>query len=48
MESLVSEFVGSAVNQHCERTPRPRCRFQIPGGNLPGGTLPDGAGGTAA
>jgi predicted ArsR family transcriptional regulator len=30
MESLVSEFVGSAVTQRCERGPRPRCRFQIP------------------
>jgi len=30
MESLVSEFVGTAVTQHCERTPRPRCRFHIP------------------
>jgi predicted ArsR family transcriptional regulator len=31
MESLVSEFVGSAVRQRCERTNRPRCRFQIAG-----------------
>jgi predicted ArsR family transcriptional regulator len=31
MESLVSEFVGAAVTQRCERTPRPRCRFHIPG-----------------
>lgn len=31
MESLVSEFVGSAVTQRCERTSRPRCRFHVPG-----------------
>ena len=31
MESLVSEFVGSRVTQRCERTHRPRCRFQIAG-----------------
>ncbi len=31
MESLVSEFVGAAVTQRCERTNRPRCRFQIAG-----------------
>lgn len=31
MESLVSEFVGSTVTQRCERTNRPRCRFQIAG-----------------
>ena len=36
MESLVSEFVGSAVTQRCERGPRPRCRFQI--SNTPGNT----------
>lgn len=30
MESLVSEFVGSAVTQRCERSDRPRCRFQVP------------------
>ena len=31
MESLVSEFVGAAVRQRCDRTNRPRCRFQIAG-----------------
>jgi len=31
MESLVSEFVGSTVRQRCDRTDRPRCRFQIAG-----------------
>ena len=30
MESLVSEFVGAAVRQHCDRTGRPKCRFVIP------------------
>ena len=29
MESLVSEFVGSAVAQRCDRSNRPRCRFHI-------------------
>ena len=29
MESLVSEFVGATVRQRCDRTERPRCRFQI-------------------
>jgi predicted ArsR family transcriptional regulator len=33
MASLVSEFVGSTVTQRCERTNRPRCRFQIAGGD---------------
>ena len=31
MESLVSEFVGASVEQRCERTNRPRCRFLIAG-----------------
>jgi predicted ArsR family transcriptional regulator len=30
MESLVSEFVGSAVTQRCERGHHPRCRFHVP------------------
>ena len=30
MESFVSEFVGSAATQRCDRTDRPRCCFQIP------------------
>ena len=29
MESLVSEFVGSAVTQRCDRIGRARCRFHI-------------------
>jgi len=35
MESLVSEFVGVAVTQRCDRSDRPRCRFHIaaPDGN---------------
>lgn len=37
MESLVGEFVGSAVTQRCERGNRPRCRFHI------GVTLDDSA-----
>ena len=30
MESFVSEFVGAAVRQRCDRRARPRCCFQIP------------------
>lgn len=29
MESLVSEFVGGRVTQHCDRVGRPRCCFQV-------------------
>jgi hypothetical protein len=29
MESLVSEFVGAEVHQHCDRDGRPKCRFQL-------------------
>jgi len=29
MESFVSEFVGAAVRQRCDRRERPRCCFQI-------------------
>ena len=29
MESLVSEFVGAAVVERCDRTGRPKCCFQI-------------------
>lgn len=29
MESLVSEFVGAPVEQRCERSERPRCRFRL-------------------
>jgi predicted ArsR family transcriptional regulator len=40
MEDFVSEFVGSDVTQHCDRTNRPRCRFHI--------AAPDTGGGSAA
>jgi predicted ArsR family transcriptional regulator len=32
MESLVSEFVGAPVEQRCERSERPRCRFRLENG----------------
>jgi len=35
VESLVSEFVGAAVTQRCDRTDRPRCRFRIAGDDGP-------------
>ena len=40
MEDFVSEFVGSQVRQHCDRTHRPRCRFHV--------AAPDTGGGSAA
>ena len=30
-ESLVQEIVGEPVNEHCDRTSTPRCRFEIEG-----------------
>ena len=33
MESLVEEFVGASVQECCERTGRPQCRFEIANGS---------------
>jgi predicted ArsR family transcriptional regulator len=30
LESLISEFVGAAVHERCDRGARPRCHFEIP------------------
>lgn len=29
VESMLSEVVGAPVREHCERTGRPRCRFEV-------------------
>jgi predicted ArsR family transcriptional regulator len=38
MESLVGEFVGGVVHQHCDRSGRPRCRFHVAESDTGAGT----------
>lgn len=36
-EALISQVVGTTVREHCDRTGRPRCCFEIDGPRLPRG-----------